>query len=119
LIEITERDGAITFAVRVVPRASRDSIEGEYDGALKVRLTAPPVENRANEALRRLLAERLNVPVAAVRIVAGEKSRTKRVVIAGATRKGVAAICCAPSKVSFKGHARHPSDSGRASRREN
>ena len=78
-MELTERDGCVTFAVRVAPRASRDAIEGEYNGALRVRLTSPPVDGRANEALRRLLAERLNVPLAAVRIVAGEKSRTKRV----------------------------------------
>ena len=72
--------------VRVIPRARRDAIEGAYGEALKVRLTAPALENRANEALCRLLAERLNVQVAAVRIVAGEKSRTKRISIAGITR---------------------------------
>ena len=85
-MELTERDGGVTFAVRVIPRASRDAIEGEHGGALKVRLTAPPVDDRANESLRRLLAESLNVPVAAVRIVTGERSRTKRVSIAGVTR---------------------------------
>jgi uncharacterized protein len=85
-MELTERDGGVTFAVRVTPRASRDAIEGEHNGALKIRLTAPPVEDRANDALRRLLAERLNVPVSAVRIVTGEKSRTKRISIAGVTR---------------------------------
>lgn len=79
-----ERGGAITFAVRVTPRASRDAIEGVYQGALKVRLNAPPVDDRANEALVELLAERLNVPRSAVRIVAGGKSRTKRVEITGA-----------------------------------
>jgi uncharacterized protein len=61
VIEISERDGSLVFAVRVTPRASRDAIEGEYQGALKVRLTAPPAEDRANDALRRLLAARLNV----------------------------------------------------------
>jgi uncharacterized protein (TIGR00251 family) len=81
------------FAVRVVPRASRDAIEGEYAGALKIRLTAPPAENRANEALRRFLAERLNVPIAAVRIVAGEKSRTKRVSVAGVSAGQVLVLC--------------------------
>lgn len=105
LIEITERDGAIMFVVRVVPRASRDAIEGEYDGALRIRLTAPALENRANEALRRLLADRLNVPVAAVKIIAGEKSRSKRVAIMGVTREQIAAIYGAPPKVSFESHA--------------
>jgi len=92
-IESTERDGNVTFAVRVVPRASRNAIEGAHGGALKIRITAPASENRANEALRRLLAERLNVPIAAVRIVAGEKSRTKRVSISGITRDSLAALC--------------------------
>jgi uncharacterized protein (TIGR00251 family) len=92
VIEISERDGSIVFAVRVTPRASRDAIEGEYQGALKVRLTAPPVEDRANDALRRLLAVRLNVPVSAVRIVGGEKSRDKRIAVAGVTRAQVISL---------------------------
>ena len=92
MIEIQEREGKVMFAVRVTPRASRDAIEGEHQGALKLRLTAPPVDDRANDALRRLLAERLKAPVSAVRIVAGEKSRTKRVEIAGATRAQVLAL---------------------------
>jgi len=91
-VEIQERDGRVSFGVRVTPRASRNAIEGEYNGALKVRLTAPPVNDRANDALRRLLAERLNVPISAVRIVAGEKSRTKRMEIAGVTRAQVLAL---------------------------
>ena len=90
LIEIQKRGGEIVFAVRVSPRASRNGIAGEYQGALKIQLTAPPVDDRANDALRRLLAERLKVPVSAVRILAGEKSRTKRVSIAGVTREHVA-----------------------------
>ncbi|HEX4002010.1 MAG TPA: DUF167 domain-containing protein [Candidatus Acidoferrales bacterium] len=87
-----ERAGAIAFAVRVTPRASRDQIEGAYQGALKVRLMAPPVDDRANEALIRLLAERLKVPKSAVRIVAGGKSRTKRVEIEGAHREQIIEI---------------------------
>jgi uncharacterized protein len=87
-----ESEGTVTFAVRVAPRASRDAIEGEHNGALKVRLTAPPVDDKANAALCRLLAERLNVPVSAVRIVAGEKNRSKRVAIAGVTAAQIAAL---------------------------
>jgi len=91
-MEIREGDGAVIFPVRVAPRASRDAIEGEHQGALKVRLTAPPVEDRANEALVRLLAARLNVPKSAVRIVAGEKSRLKRVEISGVSRAQIAEL---------------------------
>jgi hypothetical protein len=80
-----EKDGTLSFAVRVQPRASRDEIVGEYQGGLKIRLTAPPVDDRANEALRKLLAARLKVPLSAVRIASGERSRTKRVEIRGVT----------------------------------
>ncbi len=83
MIEVEERDGAASFSVRVTARASRNAIEGEWQGALKVRLAAPPVEGRANEALRGLLAEHLKVPLSAVEIVSGERSRTKRVRIRG------------------------------------
>ena len=91
-MQIDEARGVVTFAVRVAPGARRDAIEGEYGGALKVRLTAPPVDNRANEALCRLLAARLNVPVSAVKIVGGEKSRNKRVSVAGVTAAQIAAL---------------------------
>jgi uncharacterized protein len=107
MIEITERDDGVSFTVRVTPRASRDAIEGDHQGALKVRLTAPPVEGRANDALRPLLAESLNVPVSAVRIVAGEKSRTKRVTVAGVTRAQVLALASATRKESDTRHGRH------------
>jgi uncharacterized protein len=58
-------------------------------GALKVRLAAPPIDDRSNQALMRPLAERLNVPKSAVRIVAGERGRTKRVEIKGARREQI------------------------------
>jgi uncharacterized protein (TIGR00251 family) len=83
VIEVEERDGAASFSVRVTVRASRNAVEGEWQGALKVRLASPPVEGRANEALRRLLADHLNVPLSAVEIVSGERSRTKRLRIRG------------------------------------
>jgi len=91
-LQITEKDGAVTFTVRVQPRASRDEIAGEWQDGLKIRLTAPPVDDRANEALQRLLAARLKVPVAAVRIVAGERSRSKRVEVRGVTRAMILAL---------------------------
>lgn len=98
MIEATERDGAVIVSVRVSPRSSRDAIEGEHAGALKVRLTAPALEDRANESLRRVLAARLKVPIAAVRIVAGEKNRAKRVAIAGVTREQLLALAESAAK---------------------
>ena len=97
-MEITASDDCVSFYVQVQPRASREAIEGEYADALKIRLTAPPVDDRANEALTRLLAERLNVPRTAVRIVAGEKSRRKRVIVAGVTREQVLALAAAAKR---------------------
>ena len=91
-MQITEKDGAVSFAVRVQPRASRDEIAGEWQDALKIRLTAPPVDDRANEALRRLLAARLKVPLSAVRIAAGGRSRRKRVEVCGVTAGAVHAL---------------------------
>ncbi len=84
-MKIAEKDGTVSFAVRVQPRASRDEIIGEYQDGLKIRLTAPPVDDRANEALRKLLASRLKVPLSAVRIASGERGRNKRVEVHGAT----------------------------------
>jgi uncharacterized protein (TIGR00251 family) len=81
--------GTVTFAVRVQPRASKNEVAGVMDGALKIRLQAPAVEDRANEALRVFLAELLKRPKAAVRILAGDRSRMKRVEIAGVTAADV------------------------------
>ena len=83
MIEIQQRENAVVFAVRVQPRAGRNEFSGEWGGALKIRLQAPPVEDRANEALCRFLAEILKIPVSAVRILSGEHSRTKRIEIRG------------------------------------
>lgn len=51
MIRVATRDGAVIFQVRVQPRSSRNAMAGEFQGALKIRLTAPPVDDRANEAL--------------------------------------------------------------------
>ena len=91
-MRITIKDGSVSFAVRVQPRASRDEIVGEFQDALKIRLTAPPVDDRANEALRKLLAASLKVPLAAVRIASGERSRTKRVEICGVAAAAIRAL---------------------------
>ncbi len=80
------------FPVRVQPRASKDEIAGVMDGALKVRLRAPAMEDRANEALCEYLAELLKTPKAAVRILSGHHSRSKRVEVRGVTEEQVLAL---------------------------
>jgi uncharacterized protein len=92
MLDAQEREGAVTFLVRVQPRASKDEITGEMGGALKVRLRAPAFEDRANEALVEFLAELLKIPKSAVRILSGERSRTKRMEIQGVTRQQIVAL---------------------------
>ncbi|HEY0080116.1 MAG TPA: DUF167 domain-containing protein [Pyrinomonadaceae bacterium] len=83
MISYTRQGTTITFAVRVVPRASRNAVAGEHDGALRVRLAAPPVEGAANEELKRFLARTLGVAPRAVEIVSGHTSRLKTIRVAG------------------------------------
>jgi len=75
----------VTFAVKVHPRAKRNAITGEVGEALKIALTAPPVEGRANEAVIELLAEVLRVPRGSVSIAAGQSSRSKVMRVRGLT----------------------------------
>ena len=81
--------GSVTVSVRVQPRASKDEIAGTLDGALKIRLRAPALENRANEALTEFLADLLKTSKSAVRIQSGAQSRNKRVEIRGVTRRQI------------------------------
>ncbi|HVG28091.1 MAG TPA: DUF167 domain-containing protein [Pyrinomonadaceae bacterium] len=92
MLQLTESDGAITFGVRVVPRASRTEVAGEHDGALRVRVAAPPVEGAANEELTRFFAKSLGVAAREVEIVSGLASKSKRVRVRGASRAAVEAL---------------------------
>jgi uncharacterized protein len=85
MLEFQKRDASIVLQVRVQPGASKNEIAGVMDGALKVRLQAPALEDRANSALCEYLAQLLKTPKAAVRILGGERSRMKRVEIRGVT----------------------------------
>jgi uncharacterized protein (TIGR00251 family) len=88
-LRIVERDGAVRVAVRVQPRASRSEIVGVHGDALKVRLAAPPVDGAANDALVALLSSAFAIPRRAVRILAGESSRSKLVEIDGVSPEAV------------------------------
>ncbi len=71
------------IAIRVIPRAGRDEIAGERDGAVLVRVTAPPESGRANAAVCRLIARRLGVATGAVEVTAGLSARSKLIRVAG------------------------------------
>ena len=77
--------------VRVQPRASRDELAGWREDTLRVRVTAPPLDGRANDALRGLIARAAGVPTSAVGIVAGERGRDKLVAVAGLTLEALRA----------------------------
>jgi uncharacterized protein (TIGR00251 family) len=87
LIQSTEQGGALRFTVRVVPRAARSFVMGEHDGALRVRLAAPPVDGAANEELVRVLARALDVAARDVEITSGHASKVKQIRARGATRE--------------------------------
>jgi uncharacterized protein (TIGR00251 family) len=88
-LHIREQDGAITFEVRVAPRASRNRVVGVQDGALKVALTAPPVDGAANEALRKLLAKALGVAKSDIEIIRGDRARIKLLRVHGVSAGNV------------------------------
>jgi uncharacterized protein (TIGR00251 family) len=88
-LTVRDGDGSVRFAVRVQPRASRSEIVGLHGDAMKIRLSAPPVDGAANEALVELIAGVLGVGRRAVRIVSGESSRSKVVEVEGVTAAAV------------------------------
>jgi len=84
-------DVGATLVVRVQPRASRNEVVGWQEEALRIRLTAPPVEGAANAACRDFLAKSLGLPRRQVTLIGGERSRMKRFLIAGLTPAGLKA----------------------------
>jgi uncharacterized protein len=89
LILIQESGSGLTFAVKVHPRARKNAITGELGDALKVSLTAPPIDGRANEACIEFFANLLEVPRSSVTIASGQGSRNKVIRVAGLSAKEV------------------------------
>ena len=77
MLQIRETDRAVTIKVRAQPRAKRTEITGEYNGAIKMKLAAPPLNGKANEECRRFLAKLLDVSATSVEIISGESSKDK------------------------------------------
>jgi len=96
VIQFSEDDRGITFTVRIVPRASTSEIVGDHEGALRIRIAAPPVEGAANRELIRLLAKSLKVPQNAVEIISGASSKNKIIRL-----KGVPATALAPLQLKW------------------
>ncbi len=89
LIPVNESSAGATFAIKVHPRARKNAITGEIGDALKVSLTAPPIEGRANEACIQFFAKVLKVPRSSISIAAGQNSRNKLIHVAGLTAEQV------------------------------
>lgn len=92
MIDFTEKDGTLIFSVRVIPRSSRSEIIGEYDGALKVKLSSPPVDGAANAELIKLLAKEFRVPRSQVELLSGQTSKLKQVRVSGVKTGAVSDI---------------------------
>jgi uncharacterized protein len=89
MAHLQKSDDAVTFCVRVHPRARKNGITGEIGDALKLSLTAPPVAGRANEACIEFFAKLLKVPRSSVTIASGQSSRNKVIRVAGVTAEQV------------------------------
>jgi uncharacterized protein len=89
LIPIHESGEGVTFAIKVHPRARKNAITGELGDALKLSLTSPPVEGRANEACIEFFAKLLKVPRSSVTIASGQTSRGKVIGVAGLSAEEV------------------------------
>jgi uncharacterized protein (TIGR00251 family) len=89
MIPIHGTTGGCTFAVKVHPRAKKNAITGEVGDALKLALTAPPVEGKANQACIDFFANLLKVPRSSVTIASGQTSRRKVIRVAGLSAEEV------------------------------
>lgn len=92
MIDFLEKDNALVFSVRVIPRSSKSEIVGEYDGALKVKLNSPPIDGAANAELVKLLAKEFDVSKSQVEILSGNTSNLKQIKILGAKKNALSEI---------------------------
>jgi len=88
-LDLRETEEGVVIKVWVQPRASRQEWSGIHDGALRLRLTAPPAEGAANEACRVFLAELFQIPKSRIQIIRGERSRQKWIQIQGLTSEKI------------------------------
>ncbi|HAL91406.1 MAG TPA: hypothetical protein DCM68_00035 [Verrucomicrobia bacterium] len=80
---LTDTPAGAVLNLRIVPRASKNAIQGEHGDALKIRLCAPPVEGAANTALIEFLSDFFSLPRARIQLLSGQTSRNKRVLLSG------------------------------------
>ena len=87
LWKLQETKGGVQFKIKVQPRACKNEIAGLQEDALKIRITAPPVEGEANEACIRFIAQKLGIATSRVSIVSGHTGRNKMVLVEGVNKE--------------------------------
>ena len=92
MIPVSETAKGIIFNIRVIPRASRCELAGVRGDALKIRITAPPVEGAANKECIKFLSDMLGVKKSQIKIIAGHKSKNKKVSISGIKRRDIEGV---------------------------
>jgi uncharacterized protein (TIGR00251 family) len=92
MLHIRQTGKGAVLEIRLAPRSSRCEIAGIQDGSLKMKITAPPVEGKANEECIRFLSDLLRIRKSAISIIAGEKSKNKTVLVTGMTAQEIEKI---------------------------
>lgn len=87
-----DKENSITINLQIQPKSSRDEIAGIYDGRLKIKLTAPPVDGKANKSLISFIAKALGVPISGVEIIKGKTSRLKTLRVIGVNEQAYNAL---------------------------
>ncbi len=94
MVLVRQTGETASFRVHLQPKASCEEIVGELDGVLRLRVTAPPVDGRANDACVRLLARALDLPVSRLRIVSGQHARLKTIKLDAVSAETIRAKFC-------------------------
>ncbi|NQU03827.1 MAG: YggU family protein [Syntrophaceae bacterium] len=92
MISVKETKDGVVFNVRVLPRSSRCEIAGIQDDALKVKITAAPVDGKANNECIKFLSDKLGIKKSRISIISGHKSKNKKIAISGMTKKDMETI---------------------------
>jgi len=103
MLTVNETEDGVTFAIHVQPKSSKSELAGIHGDALKIRITAPPIEGRANEECLRFLASLFNVKKNQLVIKAGHQSRNKLISIRGLTPEDIRAVLPKPGKDAVSG----------------
>jgi len=102
MLDIKKQPNGVVFKVHIQPKASKNAIVGLHDDALKIRLTAPPVDGAANKMCVQFLAKELGVSKSAIKIVAGQTSRNKHISINLPTDRSPAPLKDGPSETLIR-----------------